>query len=1394
MDAGASTDTRLRKLTAVSLAVASVLQPVALGLARAPQVSGGGSSPASGSPISAETPVVAETFVAELAPDNESLKQAIAQYDAKEYEEAAATLSTIKVDELSASDKSTFDRLSGKVGTAVEGRKAARASFEKGEALLAEHKLAEAIAAYEEADSKWADKATHTKALEQINLAEAQQRSMEAADKAEYAEARELLYKGDLDGAKAKFQTLADHGYKAGLFQRSPQSYLKEIGERQAAPKAEAPSAPAAPATPATPAAPAATSKPAVMDMGPTAKDYYTQGVQQYRDREYAAAQKSFEAAQQAGYKTGWFEKSPADYLKLIAEQMATPAAPAKVAEAPAVPAAPATPAAPVAPAAPAAPAVAAATTKPSGEDKSAVSDAGKEAYELGVKEYKAGDLDSAEKSFQIAVDAGYKPSGWFEDAPEKFLKQIGIKRMEMAAEQSATTRHAAEKAEADAMAAKTSEAHKEYVVGRDAYRSGDWTQARVHFVRAVELGYKAGFLEVSPEDYLEKMTKKEQADAARHAEELAKAAADEKAKKEADAAMAKAPEPTTKPAVAVAPPAAPMAPVAPAAPTMPAVPPISANDLVAQAKAAQLAGDPAKANELYARALIMDPNNAAAKAGQADLAAAQVPASPLMTEVQRQIQAKRQVINYNFDVSIQSARDAITRGDFNVAAASLEAARAARNTDPTIFTPAEISSFDGQIAKVSSDIEIARLTKQKADLELANKENARATLDRIDAARAERDRTIAALIKRTQTLIAEGKFQEALNVIDQISAIDPTNEYALAVRPLVEDRAVIQEQLKYKKMYNTNISRQMNRAQEIQIPYDDLLRYPENWPDISEIRDADTARRRGETAQDQQTQAILDKAVPEIRFEGTAFGDVIESLKDLTGANINVEWSVLEAAGIDKTTQVNVGRLTNMRFEKVLRTILDAVGGNGTPLDFFVDEGLITISTKEKIAQQTKTVVYDVSDLLFRPLDAGPPPQIQFQLTAVQRGGGGGDGGNLFGGGQGGGGNQNDRPPATIIEDLIQMIQDLVDPDQWQAQGGSGNIRQFQTGSSYSLIVTATRKTHRDLDQLLAKLRASQAVQVSVEARFLQISRAYLEDIGLNLDVTLNNNGSMSPKFGSNTGTNGSFVNQIPIQQNSSTFTANPRTGLPSALSALNDTTSPALGIQGSFLDDFSVNFLLNATQASVNTSTAQAPRLTMFSGQRARVLVGSYQFFVTDLTPIVGTGAVAFQPNPTAVFSGVQLWVQAVVSADRKYVQLNLVPQLTQLTGVQNFVFQTTADNTGGNNGGQLPPGSTYPVAGIATATIQLPTQSSTQLYTSCSIPDGGTVLLGGLTQGGETQNEMGVPILSKIPFLKRLFTNRSNATDENVLLILVKPTIIIEHEIEEKSFPLLSNKVNP
>ena len=53
--------------------------------------------------------------------------------------------------------------------------------------------------------------------------------------------------------------------------------------------------------------------------------------------------------------------------------------------------------------------------------------------------------------------------------------------------------------------------------------------------------------------------------------------------------------------------------------------------------------------------------------------------------------------------------------------------------------------------------------------------------------------------------------------------------------------------------------------------------------------------------------------------------------------------------------------------------------------------------------------------------------------------------------------------------------------------------------------------------------------------------------------------------------------------------------------------------------------------------------------------------------------------------------------------------------------------------------------------------------------------------------------MPILSKIPYVNRFFTNRITSTEEKTLLILLRPKIIIQTENEDILFPGLSDDMN-
>jgi general secretion pathway protein D len=747
-----------------------------------------------------------------------------------------------------------------------------------------------------------------------------------------------------------------------------------------------------------------------------------------------------------------------------------------------------------------------------------------------------------------------------------------------------------------------------------------------------------------------------------------------------------------------------------------------------------------------------------------------------ILAQQEQRILQQQQYVRYAIDNALAQAEAQIQARNFTDAQRSVDSARAARNTNPLIFPDADLRSFDQRIADMQVRLDASR-EADRLDTEARARAEAIARQREIESITEIQTReTVAQLTREARGLTKKGDYRRAVGVLDQILKLDPTNDYALGARDLIEDRISVLDQRKWRDMYDRNVVKQYNDAEEQKIPYSDILRFPENWPDLSATRERTTAFERGERAEDQAVVAQLERKLPEVRFENVAFQDVIEFLRDVSLANIFVNWRALEAAGIDRTAQVTA-RLRDVKFSKALETILRDVGGGTVRLSYTIDEGVITISTEEDLASNVVTRVYDIRDLIVNIQDFDDPPDFQINQGS-QAGGGGGGGQSLFGGT----GAQDDQAGGTraeLVDQIVSLIQDTVASDSWRDNGGQvGTIREL----SAQLIVTQTPENQRQLVRLLEQLRETRAIQITVETRFLTVRRNFLEEVGVDFDFILNPNGEISSRLSpisvsnnsANTTAIGTLVTAVP---------GNIATELVAAGTAAPNftVTNPVTGGSITFLDDFQVSLLIRATQVSKNTTTLTAPRLTLFNGQRAFVVVATETAYVSDLTPIVGTNAVAFDPTVGIVQSGVLLDVQATVSADRKYVTLTLRPTLSRLRDLVSFPVSALAAG-GGTIGGPTV---------SQTAFLQQPVRDITQVATTVSVPDGGTLLLGGQTLAGEIERESGVPILSKVPFLKRLFTNTAMSKDEEVLLILVRPTIVIQREREAEQFPILSTR---
>jgi type II secretory pathway component GspD/PulD (secretin) len=74
----------------------------------------------------------------------------------------------------------------------------------------------------------------------------------------------------------------------------------------------------------------------------------------------------------------------------------------------------------------------------------------------------------------------------------------------------------------------------------------------------------------------------------------------------------------------------------------------------------------------------------------------------------------------------------------------------------------------------------------------------------------------------------------------------------------------------------------------------------------------------------------------------------------------------------------------------------------------------------------------------------------------------------------------------------------------------------------------------------------------------------------------------------------------------------------------------------------------------------------------------------------------------------------------------------------------------------------------------TIQLPRLGTNAVTTTVTAPDRGTVLLGGIKSARESRNELGVPILGKLPFVGRGFRNVGIGREVSSSMMTVTPVI--------------------
>jgi MSHA biogenesis protein MshL len=188
----------------------------------------------------------------------------------------------------------------------------------------------------------------------------------------------------------------------------------------------------------------------------------------------------------------------------------------------------------------------------------------------------------------------------------------------------------------------------------------------------------------------------------------------------------------------------------------------------------------------------------------------------------------------------------------------------------------------------------------------------------------------------------------------------------------------------------------------------------------------------------------------------------------------------------------------------------------------------------------------------------------------------------------------------------------------------------------------------------------------------------------------------------------------------------------------------------------DFNAYVELLATQGE--TRVLSSPRVATLNNQKAVIKAGTDEFFVTDVSSNTVTGTAATTSRDvtlTPFFSGIALDVTPQISADGQVI-LHIHPTVSEVTD------QTKALTVSGE-------------------TDELPLAFS-EIRESDSIvkaKSGQIIAIGGLMRNSSRQVDSMVPVIGRVPGLKRLFGSTREYETKTELVILLRPIVVDEDE---------------
>jgi len=648
----------------------------------------------------------------------------------------------------------------------------------------------------------------------------------------------------------------------------------------------------------------------------------------------------------------------------------------------------------------------------------------------------------------------------------------------------------------------------------------------------------------------------------------------------------------------------------------------------------------------------------------------------------------------------------------------------------------------------------LAQAREQKKDKE----EKERQTFDEMLHKQAMSDRAASTrylesqlreLRRKARSAEDEKDYDRAITLYERILVVNPQDADAKTRLAWVKEERHTHVMNDYLRRAAENYELAVLSIEESSVVYQQIFRYPDarEWerlaPKIISIEEDLAAE---ESATEKEIKRKLELPYS-IGFDGQTLSEALKQLHSLTGITFVISKEGVDGGAGDKP--IKLDRLDDTPVKNLLPLILLNLEGD---YGFAIKEGAIMIGPKASLKKKEYLRFYEISDIIQVHPDFKAPKLALDELKGKNTGGAAID---------------VDLGTEDATAKVILPIDKLLELIKKELAETDDNVKFLQG----RLSIRSSLENHLKLSGLLAQFRKAAGLMVSVESRFLDIQDNFLEEIGIN--------------FGSG---NANFLpNNIPDLDGSGTSVSPGLEWVDDSgdknlrLASIGNLSQPL----GTKVNPFNISssgggvYQLNVLQAeryqleAILSGVAKdqeirklnSPRVTAFNGQIAHTLVVNQAAYIQDLE-VNQTGVIpVINPVIDVLNSGSILEVRPTVSHDRKYVVLEIQPTLAERLTPERAVLQLSGNFT--------------------VVPIELPVLSVTKIKTTVTVPDGGTVLVGGLKREISNSARIGIPGFLEFPIINLLFGRKGNSTLRSNLFVLINARITIVQDEEARLF---------